>query len=433
MSKTKTSLSLVSTKPTPTTEIPSKNIFFDFQVDRICTEYGVELILLNRETLTPIFWPNVYIVSKYDRSEKSVNTSDSVLRALGSAHLWAWSNSKDFDEELRYGGFFSVEKIASLADFLSYQVKSQRQLALRIKTELCKQGSAQPKSKKMKLIRLKNDSDVINRINWVAKYMKWHLVRRLGELSRNGNNTYELRNHANAVLHELRERGDTKSAQDDETKLEGASNSTLKKINEALELNEPAIHYQSDFLQVRNYLLWRLYVDTGARRGEVHMARVSDIDYSTQRFHICVSKTKARTVPISIEAAEAFDYFIQKHWSKLPLSARKRGFIFTSILGEQITPRQINRIFEEIRSKLTLPEHVTPHTLRRSWNDNFSEVIDSMPDSERPSVEKETQIRNRLQGWSLNSDMGAKYARRHIRRKSDAIAERVTQQIMKDK
>lgn len=196
MSKTKISLSLVSTKPTPTTEIPSKNLLFDFQVDRICTEYGEELILLNRETLSPIFWPNVYIVSKYDRPGKFLNTSDAVLRAIGAAQLWAWSHSKDFDEEIRNGGFFSVEKIASLADFLSYQVKSQREFALRNKTELCKQGSAQPKSKKMKPIRLKNDSDVINRINWVAKYMKWHLVRRLGELSRTGNNTYELRNHA---------------------------------------------------------------------------------------------------------------------------------------------------------------------------------------------------------------------------------------------
>ena len=91
MPKTKTSLSLVLAEPTPSAEISPKNLIFDFQVDRIPTEDGEELILLNRETLVPIFWPNVYIALRYDRLGTSINTCDSVLRAIGAAHLWAWS------------------------------------------------------------------------------------------------------------------------------------------------------------------------------------------------------------------------------------------------------------------------------------------------------------------------------------------------------
>lgn len=43
--------------------------------------------------------------------------------------------------------------------------------------------------------------------------------------------------------------------------------------------------------------------------------------------------------------------------------------------------------------------------------------------------EEEKQVRNRMNGWSKNSNMTERYARRHIRLKADRIAEELANQL----
>lgn len=122
--------------------------------------------------------------------------------------------------------------------------------------------------------------------------------------------------------------------------------------------------------------------------------------------------------------AEAFDHFMTEHWSTLPKEARRRGYLFTDEGGKHLSARAFNRIFEFARAvNPAIPDFTTPHTMRRTWNDNFSRTIDSLPSDRKPPEEREIQMRNRLQGWSPNSKMGALYARRHTRRAADELAE----------
>jgi integrase len=188
--------------------------------------------------------------------------------------------------------------------------------------------------------------------------------------------------------------------------------------------------WRSDFVQLRNYLLWRIFLDTGGRRGEVHGIKVNDVSYPMRRVHILESKTKARTVPIQAHTAEVFDRFVEA-WSKIDKCNRAHGYLFTNETGGHLSLRQINRIFEVLRksSGQMLPDYLTPHTVRRAWNDILSAKIDSLPEGKRIKEEEEIQIRNRLQGWSDKSKMGGKYARRHIREKGDRISEQLMESI----
>ncbi|TIW03432.1 MAG: hypothetical protein E5V74_09140 [Mesorhizobium sp.] len=91
----------------------------------------------------------------------------------------------------------------------------------------------------------------------------------------------------------------------------------------------------------------------------------------------------------------------------------------------------MNRIFERIRAMLPdAPDYLTPHTMRRTWNDRFSELVDQQPPDKRMDPEQEIRIRNKLQGWSPQSEMGAQYARRHIRKRADDLAERLANNII---
>ena len=167
-----------------------------------------------------------------------------------------------------------------------------------------------------------------------------------------------------------------------------------------------------------------MYKDTGARRSEVRNAHADDIAYANRRFWIRKSKTTPRETVIGEITAEAFDHFMTEHWSTLPKEARRRGYLFTDEGGKHLSARAFNRIFESARAvNPAIPDFTTPHTMRRTWNDNFSRTIDSLPSDRKPPEEREIQMRNRLQGWSPNSKMGALYARRHTRRAADELAE----------
>ena len=146
---------------------------------------------------------------------------------------------------------------------------------------------------------------------------------------------------------------------------------------------------------------------------------------------IRISKTRPRTLGFIEETANAFHSFIVDHWSKLPPQRTAHGRLFIREDGEPIKLRTINSIFDRLVEAIPgVPKYLQPHTPRRSWNENFSNTIDSLPPELRPPPEEENAMRNRLMGWSDNSQMSALYAKRHIAKKSDAIAEKMAKDLV---
>jgi integrase len=73
-------------------------------------------------------------------------------------------------------------------------------------------------------------------------------------------------------------------------------------------------------------------------------------------------------------------------------------------------------MFVELRRKVTgLPEELSPHVLRHTWNDRFSEFMDQSG----ATPEEEEKMRKQQMGWSDRSKMAATYTRRHTRRKTN--------------
>ncbi|MOA28472.1 site-specific tyrosine recombinase XerC [compost metagenome] len=118
-----------------------------------------------------------------------------------------------------------------------------------------------------------------------------------------------------------------------------------------------------------------------------------------------------------------------KHWAKIPVRARKHGYLFTTAEGDHLSLGAINLVFREMRRKTGLPDGIAPHALRRTWNDRLSRKIDALPPEKRMKPEAEKQVRNRLNGWSKKSNMTERYARRHIREKADSIAEELANDL----
>lgn len=408
-----------------------------FQIRRFNGRNGRAVAILVDEKAGPAFYPNVFVTAAFVKANRSPETCVKALASIAMARCWAKSRGADLDLQLRTGDLLSIEEVESLADYLLLSARAQAEQITPVKnhgagTQILRPFGSRPQQAMAADSRLANPKEAAVRIHYVAEYFDWHLKLRLGSLERLKRESADLRTLGEQLLSRLRQRGRgfNISTSDDET-LDGIPAEMVDKITAALAPGSPDNPFEPGFVQDRNHLLWLLYASSGARRAEIQSVLVRDVVYANRTVFVRRSKTQPRDVFIGKEGAEAFDSFVETHWSRLPKAARKHGQLFTDKQGRLLSLRQVNRIFERIRAMLPdAPGYLTPHTMRRTWNDRFSELVDQQPPDKRMDPEQEIRIRNKLQGWSPQSEMGAQYARRHIRKRADDLAERLANNII---
>ncbi|HDS1731181.1 tyrosine-type recombinase/integrase [Pseudomonas putida] len=388
------------------------------------------VVLVNDEG-QPLFLPNVYVTLRYRDVGSAATTIEKVLRSIGMAYLWAAARKIDLHKALSSEEFLSTEQCEDLAFFLRLDRFAQDQIVAQ---------SVNPQPRKVtRLEQVRAGASSIAprtmispleggyRIRTVANFLRFNheriKPRAPAKLRKDFTTAREL---AIANLRALEPRA---VSADEGDALEGLGEDTMELLDKAFEPGSELNPFQSAFHQHRNSLMYWLFSETAIRRSELRYLRVEDIDHVSRRVKVRVSKTIARTLPISEKTSDEFHAFVMGYWAKIPVKARKHGYLFTTAEGEHISLGAINLIFREMRQKLALPDNVAPHALRRTWNDRLSRKIDSLPPEQRMKPEAEKQLRNRMNGWSKNSNMTERYARRHIREKADRIAEDLANEL----
>ncbi|RVU04331.1 site-specific integrase [Novosphingobium umbonatum] len=386
----------------------------------------------------PHYYPNLYATINYDLMGRSAHTIDKVLRAIGMAKMWAETVGKDLDVELSEGLFLNTSDVIDLVRFLGLNAARQNAeyqasiagVTRNVVSSGKRFGLGSPDNEKTATATA---IEMGNRIRWLANYAEWHRRRRFDNRKLSAVESH-LNESAKASIAELRAKAPSSSFRwhDDEL-LEAPDIEILRRIEGVLHPDSADNPFSASFVRWRNYLAWRLLFDTGARRGEVSSAATDSISVSKYRFSIFQSKTVARTVPIIRDTADAFDHFFNEYWLNLPegCDAHRNGALFTDVKGQALTSGKfLNRIFLAVRKIIgPQPWNVTPHTMRRAWNHILSVKIDRLPEEKRYSPEQEAQIRIRLMGWSENSRQAARYNRRHIRERSDRLAQEMMNEI----
>ncbi|MFJ4434205.1 tyrosine-type recombinase/integrase [Pseudomonas sp. NPDC089395] len=381
-------------------------------------------VLVDQEGRPP-FLPNVYATLRYRDTGFAVATIEKVLRSIGMTYLWASTRGLDLDRALRSESFLSVEQCEDLAFFLRLDRGSQDQI---IRESL---SARQRKVVRLEQVRcpgtphpsrtLISATEGGYRIRTVANFLEFNHQRISPKASEKPRP--DLTKARERALSALRAQEPRAIAADEGDAPEGLAEDVMDALDEAFKPGSANNPFQSDFHQFRNHLMYRIFTETAVRRSELRYLKVEDIDHASRRVKVRVSKTIARTLPISEKTAYEFHTFVIDHWAKIPPRARKHGYLFTTTTGDHLSVDAINLAFRELRRKNSLPTSVAPHALRRTWNDRLSRKIDSLPPEQRMKPDEERQVRNRLNGWSKKSKMEERYARRHIREKADKIAE----------
>ncbi|MCY1228808.1 Tyrosine recombinase XerC [compost metagenome] len=389
------------------------------------------MVVLVDEEGRPLFLPNVYATLRYRDVGFAATTTEKVLRSIGMAYLWAVGRKIDLDKALYSEEFLSIEQCEDLAFFLRLDRGAQDQIV---------QESLNPPVRR--ITRLEQVRRGVSptpprtmisaveggyRIRTVANFLQFNHERIKPKASDKPRE--ELTKAREMAIAYLRAQEPRAVPADEGDAREGLGEDVMSVLDAAFEPGSESNPFQSQFNQHRNHLMYWLFVETAIRRSELRYLRVEDINHKGRRVKVRVSKTLARSLPISEETALEFHEFVMKHWAKIPVHARKHGYLFTTANGDHLSKGAINLVFREVRRKIGLPDSVAPHALRRTWNDRLSRKIDALPPEQRMKRETEAQVRNRLNGWSKKSKMTERYARRHIREKADKIAEELANDL----
>tara|TARA_R110002074_G_scaffold67567_2_gene158917 strand:+ start:5507 stop:5890 length:384 start_codon:yes stop_codon:yes gene_type:complete len=110
--------------------------------------------------------------------------------------------------------------------------------------------------------------------------------------------------------------------------------------------------------------------------------------------------------------------------------ARKHDFLFVAESGAPLSMSGLAKIFKVLRANIPdLPADLTPHLLRHTWNDRFSEEMDQ----NKVPEETERKARSYLMGWSETSGTAAVYTRRHVREKAKRVSLDLQERVLGDK
>ncbi|MFZ6049940.1 tyrosine-type recombinase/integrase [Pseudomonas sp. CR3202] len=389
------------------------------------------MVVLVDEEGRPLFLPNVYATLRYRDVGFAATTTEKVLRSIGMAYLWAVGRKIDLDKALYSEEFLSIEQCEDLAFFLRLDRGAQDQIVRESLTppvrritrlEQVRRG-ASPNPPRTMISAVEGGY----RIRTVANFLQFNHERIKPKASDKPRK--ELIKAREMAIAYLRAQEPRAVPGDEGDAPEGLGEDVMSALDAAFEPGSESNPFQSEFNQYRNHLMYWLFVETAIRRSELRYLRVEDIDHAARRVRVRVSKTVSRSLPISEETALEFHGFVMKHWAKIPVHARKHGYLFTTANGDHLSKEAINLVFREVRRKSGLPDSVAPHALRRTWNDRLSRKIDALPPEQRMKPEAEKQVRNRLNGWSKKSNMTERYARRHIREKADKIAEELANDL----
>lgn len=397
-------------------------------------------LLVNVSDGMPLFDPCVFLVSEVRSAGCQFNTLKMVIRAIKFAYDWAYKNKIDFETRFISGQFLTLEEIDNLAAesythaaSLLEDVFPENEVRRVTRKKVASLESARSLKKNETHASVSSDTARI-RFYYIRDYLEWLAAKKLGRV-RKGTPEYlslavakdEMRRLIEARIPIAHEKSDLNAKM-------GIEKSVEERLLEIIHPQSSENPWKDMRIRVRNRLLIYMLLLLGLRKGEAFGIRVTDVDFgrrtitihrtpddkSDPRKNPPSTKTKPRELLMDDNLAYLCREYIVKYRSmKLP-RVRYTEFLFVETkYGNPMAPGTANEVFKALKKLPGMDRKISPHILRHTWNDRFSEVADENIRNGIWTVESERKARAEKMGWVLGSDMAERYSRRHIKRQAD--------------
>lgn len=407
-------------------------------------------MLFNRESGLPLFAPTVYMLTEYRQKNRASNTIERVLREIEVLLIFLDAREICLDERLQKGQLLTLAEIDGLVRQCSLPTSEFKSLNEKLDEDVTRRAL---NVTKMERFRMRSSSKppkgvssvtAANRVRTIQAYLLWQISQYLSHHDLSMAVRAEMASTKKFTEDALTERVPSTKGRNIIGMREGASPDVLDRLLEVINALSPENPWLSSHARIRNSLAICWLFKLGLRRGELLTVKISDINFQKEVVIIArrpddpndprkkqpKAKTRDRKIPLSPELAAATHHYITKIRPTLS-GARLHEFLFVSDrTGVPLELDTLNKVFRVLRKAIPeLPDDLTPHVLRHSWNDKFSEAVDK----KGLSPDEEKKLRSFLMGWSDTSDSAMAYSRRHVRLKAQKVSLDMQAEMVREK
>jgi integrase len=216
---------------------------------------------------------------------------------------------------------------------------------------------------------------------------------------------------------------------------------TRDEVDEIRRIIEPGLEANpfKRSLQLRNYLIFVLMLETGLRRGELlklkvrHLPRGAKTTLSVERKPDDIDdprlneprvKTLMREIEISKQLSIALWRYVRECLRK---GSNSDDFLFRSVRdGLPLNSSGVNWLFSQIVKCLPhLKGRLSPHVMRHTYNVRLVETAQSMGWEEKRIEEFQRYVN----GWSENSVMPSHYTKSLIQQQANEVARKYQESL----
>jgi len=264
---------------------------------------------------------------------------------------------------------------------------------------------------------------------YIRDYIVWLARRRLLSLTSQHPMYAPLSTTSQLVVSMLSERIPSSNGRNSLGQRQGMTKAEIDRMLDVIDPASPDNPWKNMHVRIRNQLIFHWLLSLGLRKGELLVIKLADIDLRSNEVTVPRraddpeelrndapnTKTKDRLLSLGITLANMTRNYILGARKAIRNARHHPYFIVATGTGKPLTKSAVNKLFVELRRKVPgLPEELTPHVLRYSWNDAFSEQMDEM----KVEPAEEEKMRRQQMGWSDNSKMASLYTKRHTEKKA---------------
>ncbi|MDH1230430.1 tyrosine-type recombinase/integrase [Stenotrophomonas sp. GD03930] len=405
-----------------------------YRVKTVRFESGERLpMLLCKESGSPLWHPNLFLVTELRAVGLATNTLEHAARAVMIGHQVFRHLGIDIHDRINDGRLFTLGEVELLTklvglrqeelDALSQMDESPRAVVSRVVT--LEQARMRPTVKAPAQVGADTKA---TRMAYIRDYISWLTAGRRLKLEVGHPHNHSLLEATQTFVSLINARMPSRhSAQ---ASRQGVDAEVRARILEVIDPDSADNPWKNRHVRVRNQLIFLWLLLLGVRNGELLATYASDVNIRTGEVTIVrrpgnpeeprksapLVKTRGRLLALSPDLAKLIQSYIMGERAKIK-GARRHPYLFVATgTGQPLSKPALNKLFRELRSKVPgLPDDLSPHVLRHTWNDDFSDLMDSRG----VSAEDEERMRTQTMGWSPRSKMASHYTKRHVQRKSN--------------
>lgn len=389
-------------------------------------------VLMDTRLGEPLFAPAIYSLTQLRARNLAANTIEQSLRSIMVLLLFLEQRGIDIEGRLRDGLILDLAEIELLANTCKLHVADMVATPPAASSKPARVTSIERYRKRPTAVGPKavDGYSAANRIRGIADYLSWLAKAQALKIPAGNPAFLELEARRQMVIEALKTRVPESGGRNALNARMGLASEVAERLLAVTARGSPENPWQGEFTRCRNELIFRWLYSFGLRRGELLNVKVSDIDFRKETVTVVrradapedprreqpAVKTRDRVLPIPPALCRLTHEYVltaRRQWA----GARKHEYLLVADkTGAPMSLSALNKCFAFLRTRIPdLPDDLSPHVLRHTWNDNFSAVMDRNKSADND----EQKMRSFLMGWSETSGTAIKYTRRHVRQKAN--------------